>query len=106
LSDYAGLVHYLLKYSPDGQLKLSRKTEIDFEAMAQHLLAIDDAATKNGLSIRKILFHTDLHDELFSTPSGRLLAQRDLRFIPQLSDLVNTFHDDHYHVDFKLETEK
>jgi penicillin-insensitive murein endopeptidase len=93
-------VHYLLKFDADGNLFLSPKTQIDFEAMAQHLLALDDAARENGLRIRKILFHTDLHDNLFSTPAGQELARRELRFIPRLSELVNRFHDDHYHVDF------
>lgn len=105
LSNYAGLAHYLLKFSPHGKLSLSKKTEIDFEAMAAHLLALDDAARANGLRIRKILFHTDMHEALFQTPSGQKLLQRDLRFISRLDDLVNRFHDDHYHVDFDfLET--
>jgi penicillin-insensitive murein endopeptidase len=102
LSDYAGLVHYLLKFSPDGKFSLNRHTEIDFEAMAQHLMALDDAAKANGLRIRKVLFHTDLHDELFSTPGGQQLLEHHLRFIPHLDPLVNRFHDDHYHVDFEF----
>ena len=105
LSDYAGLTHYLLKFNTDGQLTLSPKTQIDFDAMAFHILALDDAALANGLRIRKILLHTDLHDNLINTPAGYLLASRNLRFIPHLSELVNRFHDDHYHVDFELVTE-
>jgi penicillin-insensitive murein endopeptidase len=101
LSNHVGLVHYLLRFSPDGRFNISPKTEIDFEAMAHHLLALDDAAHRHSLRIRKILFHTDLHPELFSTPAGQRLAARDLRFIPHLSEFVNRFHDDHYHVDFE-----
>jgi len=102
LSNYTGLAHYLLKFSPDGKFSLNRNTEIDFEAMAQHLIALDDAARANGLRIRKILFHTDLHDELFSTAGGKELLKHNLRFIPHLDNLVNRFHDDHYHVDFEF----
>ena len=71
--------------------------------MARDLLAIDDAAKLNGLRIRKILFHTDLHDELFNSPSGKILSQRELNFIPHLNNLVNRFHDDHYHIDFEFD---
>ncbi|MEO5906048.1 MAG: hypothetical protein ABIQ11_04945 [Saprospiraceae bacterium] len=98
----AGLVHYLFKFNEDGKFSLGSKTQIDFEAMACHLLAIDDAAQQNGLRIRKILFKTEMHDNLFNTPSGKLLADRDINFIPNLRDLINRFHDDHYHVDFEF----
>ena len=97
-----GMFHYLLKFNEQGQYALGRKTVIDFETMARHLLALDDAAQHHGLKIRKILLNTNLHDELFSTPSGKLLAQRNLRFIPHLSNLINAVHDDHYHVDFEF----
>lgn len=102
LSNYAGLLHYLFKFNSAGKFSLSPQTEIDFETMAQHLIALDLAAQKNGLRIRKILFHTDLHDNLFNTPSGKILAERGINFIPRLNNLVNNFHDDHYHVDFEF----
>jgi penicillin-insensitive murein endopeptidase len=65
-------------------------------------MALDDAAKGQGLRIRKIIFNTNLHDELFSTPSGKLLAERHLNFIPHVSEFINTVHDDHYHVDFEI----
>ncbi len=57
---------------------------------------------QNGLRIHKILFNTNMHDELFGTPAGKELQQRDIRIVPHLSDLINRYHDDHYHVDFEL----
>lgn len=99
--NHVGLFHYLLKFNTDGELSLARKAQIDFETMSLHLLALDDAASKHDLHIRKILFHTDLHDNLFSTPAGRQLAAREINFIPHLNDFINSFHDDHYHVDFE-----
>lgn len=105
LSNYMGMPHYLLQFNGDGRLSFNRKTVIDFEAMAHHILALDDAAQKNGLRIRKILFHTDMHDNLFSSAPGQILQQRDIRFISRLDDLVNRFHDDHYHVDFEMREE-
>lgn len=108
LSNHFGLFHYLLYFNSDGKFSLHPKTEIDFETMARHLLAVDDAAKKNGLHIRKILFRSSLQDNLYSTPSGRILKERDINIIPYLSDVVDQFHDDHYHVDFKFndDTEK
>ncbi len=98
----AGLLHYLFKFDEDGKFNLSSKIQIDFDTMARHLIALDDASKKHGLRIRKILFHTDLHDDLFGSPSGQLLVERNLNFIPHLNDLINGFHDDHYHVDFEI----
>lgn len=97
-----GLFHYLLGFNSHGEFLLGKKTKIDFEIMARHILAVDDAAQRHGMRIRKILFHTDLHDELFSTPSGQQILQRDIRFIPRLSHFVNRVHDDHYHIDFEF----
>jgi penicillin-insensitive murein DD-endopeptidase len=101
MSNHAGMFHYLFQFNENGKFSLNPKTEIDFETMAHHLLALDDAAKKNGLYIRKILFNTSLQDELYNTAAGRELQKRDIRIIPHLSDLVNRYHDDHYHVDFE-----
>ncbi|HEY3387628.1 MAG TPA: hypothetical protein VGK46_14025 [Saprospiraceae bacterium] len=102
LSNQAGMVHYLFQFDALGKFALNSDTEIDFECMAKHILALDDAARQNGLHIRKILFNTNLQDELYSTPAGRELQQRDINILPHLSDLINRYHDDHYHVDFDL----
>jgi penicillin-insensitive murein endopeptidase len=102
LSNHAGMFHYLLQFTTEGRLKLSRKTTIDFETMAKHIIALDDAAIKHGLRIRKILFNTTMQDELYKTETGQEILRREIRIIPHLNDLVNRFHDDHYHVDFEL----
>ena len=101
-SNKAGLFHYLFGFDADGKFSLNHNTQIDFETMARHLNALDDAAANNGLRIRKILFNTGLHDDLFKSEAGQELAQRQLNIIPRLNDLVNRFHDDHYHVDFDI----
>ncbi len=102
LSDHFGLAHYLLQFNEGGQLKFSRKTEIDFETMAKHIIALDDACRKNGVRIRKLLFNTALIDELLNTSAGSMIRNRDI-FIPRrVSDLINNLHDDHYHVDFEI----
>ncbi len=97
-----GLLHYLLTFNEYGQFSLGHKTVIDFETMARHILAIDDAAKEHGLRIRKILFNEYMHDELFATPSGKIVEERHLNIIPHLNNLINMVHDDHYHIDFEF----
>jgi penicillin-insensitive murein endopeptidase len=103
LSNKAGMFHYLLQYNTEGKFTLSPKTEIDFETMAKHILALDDAVQKHGLHIHKLLFNTNLQDELYATEAGKELKRRDVRIKPVASDLINRYHDDHYHVDFEIE---
>jgi penicillin-insensitive murein endopeptidase len=100
LSNYAGMVHYLFAFDTAGKFTLNPNTEIDFETMAYHILALDDAAQRHGLRIRKILFHTSLQNQLYQSPAGQELQKRNIRIIPHLNDMVNRFHDEHYHVDF------
>jgi penicillin-insensitive murein endopeptidase len=102
LSNKAGLFHYLFQYTTEGRFTLNRTTEIDFETMATHILALDDAARKHGVGIHKILFNTNLQDELYNTTAGKELKARGIHIKPILSDLINRYHDDHYHVDFTL----
>ncbi len=102
ISNHAGLFHYLLQFNKDGQLSLNHQTVIDFESIAKHILALDDAAKRHGIRIHKILFNTNMHDELFSTPSGKKLQERNIPIRSHLNDLINSYHDDHYHVDFDL----
>lgn len=102
LSTKTGMAHYLLQYNHEGKFTLNPKTEIDFETMAAHIVALDDAARKHGVGINKILFNTHLQDELFNTTAGKELKRREVRIKPIASDLINRYHDDHYHVDFGL----
>ena len=100
--DYLGYVHYLLEFDDQGRSKAFSSIEIDFESIAQHILAVDDAARNNGLVIRKIILKVELLNDLFDTPSGALLLERDIFFVPRLQHMVNVVHDDHYHIDFKM----
>lgn len=101
LSNQAGLVHYLFPFESPGKFGLNGATEIDFETMGKHILAVDDAAKQEGLRIHKILFNTDLQPGLYASSSGEEIRRREIRIIPRLSELVNQFHDDHYHIDFR-----
>ncbi len=96
--DQLGIWHYALSFNEHGQL--SDRVKIDFETMAKHLLALDDAARANGLSVRKVILKLDLKDDFFATQSGQEVKRRGIYFARSLPPLVNELHDDHYHVDF------
>ena len=71
---------------------------IDFEAMAKHLLALDEAARKHGIRIARVIFEPPLHKYLFATESGKLLESR----MPFMKERAWIRHDQHYHVDFEV----
>lgn len=72
--------------------------EIDYEAMALHLLALDESARQNGLTIDRVIFAPDLQAELKKAKRGKKV----LRTFDFNEDPVWVRHDDHYHVDFRL----
>ncbi|MGI9332924.1 MAG: penicillin-insensitive murein endopeptidase [Gammaproteobacteria bacterium] len=86
---------YSLEFDRHGRLG---KFRIDFEAMAEHLDALDRAARHAGISIRRVIFDPQLQPALVATGAGRALARR-LRFSSKRSWVR---HDEHYHVDFSV----
>ena len=99
--DRFGLWHYLLNFDSSGRLKLNKKVTIDFESMAKHIIALDNAARKNGLSVSKVILKINLKDDFYRTKSGQEIKRRGIYFAKRLSKKVDMVHDDHYHVDFK-----
>ncbi|MEM6297388.1 MAG: hypothetical protein AAF740_01740 [Bacteroidota bacterium] len=99
--DHLGLWHYLLEFDDNGRSSLNESIEIDFETMAKHILALDEAARKNGLSVKMVILKVELKDEFFKTPSGQKVKQRGIYFAQNLRPHVNRLHDDHYHIDFE-----
>ena len=100
--DHTGATHYLLEFDNAGRYNRDASISIDFDAIAQHLLALQSTAKANGLKIAKVLLKIELKDELFATPHGQQLKASGIYFAQSLSPLVNSLHDDHYHVDFAL----
>jgi penicillin-insensitive murein endopeptidase len=98
--DHLGVWHYALAFDDKGQL--SSRTIIDFETIARHILALDEAARANGLRIKKVIMKIDLKDDFFATPSGNKVKGRGIYFARSLPKLVDDLHDDHYHVDFAI----
>lgn len=99
--DFMGAPHYLMDFDANGIYEDDPEVSIDFELMAQHLLVLIEEAKKQGLKIEKIIWKTELRDELFATPSGKKLKATGVYVTPKLTPLINALHDDHYHVDFR-----
>lgn len=76
----------------------SRTRYIDFDAMAAHLLALNRAARKHGISIRRVIFDPSIQPRLFSTKLGQQLAQQ----VAFSKTQAWVRHDEHYHVDFNV----
>lgn len=71
--------------------------QIDFEAMALHLLALEEAAKAHGLRITAVIFDAPLQPKLLATPAGKKLAGR-MPFVGR----AWIRHDEHYHVNFAV----
>lgn len=75
--------------------------EIDFEAMAHHLKALDKAAQKNGIVLQKIIFNPVLQDHLFATKTGATIDG-----LPFSKERHVVQHHNHYHIDFGIKTDE
>ena len=73
---------------------------IDFEAIAEHLVALDRAARAHGTRIQLFLLAHELQPLLWKTPTGRTLEDR----FSSMARPAWTRHDEHYHVDFENPT--
>ena len=71
---------------------------IDFEAMAAHLRAIQASAMEHGVSIKVVIFDTELQKRLFACKEGQGLDGL-LKFSTKPAWVR---HDEHYHVDFSV----
>lgn len=69
---------------------------IDFTALAEHLWALKEAAAKQRIGIRHVIFDNELQKLLFQTPQGAKLST-ELTFSKKKPWIK---HDEHYHVDF------
>lgn len=87
---------YNVKFDDEGYG--ANGVRIDFEAIAQHLVALDKASRKHGIKINRVIFEPSLQKHLFATASGRALTQR-MSFMDRPAWVR---HDQHYHVDFTI----
>jgi penicillin-insensitive murein DD-endopeptidase len=76
-----------------------RELRIDFEALAEHLYALDQAGRRSGARIGRVIFEPAYLPKLFATRRGPFLRDR----ITFVRGKVWWRHDEHYHVDFVAE---
>lgn len=84
---------YDIEFNAKGQYGEYR---IDFDAMADHLLALKEASDRQGVRIWRVIFDNELQKQLFATKKGAQLKSR-LTFSTKKPWVR---HDEHYHVDF------
>jgi penicillin-insensitive murein endopeptidase len=86
---------YSVRFDADGRYGALK---LDFEAMGEHLLALDKAARGHGIRIRRVIFDIHLQPTLAATKAGaaamaRMAFSKTQAWVP---------HSEHYHVDFEV----
>jgi len=99
--DTIGKRHYFLEFNNQGEYVKDTSIKVDFDLIARHILLLNEAASKHDYSIEKVIIKIEYKDELYNTPNGKLLQESDIYVVKNLSPLINSIHDDHYHIDFK-----
>ena len=85
---------YRLEFDAKGRLG---DLQIDFEAIAKHLDALQHAARTHGIRIDLVVLAPEYLPLLWQTPTGRSLQDK---FSPFYREPAKTRHDEHYHVNF------
>lgn len=86
---------YGIEFDRMGQ---ASELQIDFEAMAEHLYALNLAASQRGSGISLVIFDPVLMPKLFQTARGAYLK----RTLPFIKGPAWVRHDEHYHIDFAV----
>jgi penicillin-insensitive murein endopeptidase len=86
---------YDIEFDDDGRYEDYR---IDFEALAELIHAIDNAAKAAGIGIARVIFEVPLQRHLWTTSRGAYL-KRHVRFSTRAAWVR---HDEHIHIDFDV----
>lgn len=86
---------YDLEFDATGSLGDLR---IDFEAMAEHLYQLAEAAKQHHVGIKQVIFQKELVTLLLQTKRGSYLRNN----LPFMKATPWIKHDEHYHVDFSV----
>jgi penicillin-insensitive murein endopeptidase len=84
---------YGLEFDAKGRLD---ELQIDFDAVALHLQALDEAAQKTGIRIRHVIIEPEYQGMLRAAPAWKNLSY------PLYPHKVWIRHDEHYHVEFQI----
>lgn len=86
---------YNIEFDAQGKFN---EFEIDYTALAAHLVALHKASKQLGYDIWRVIFDPELQPQLFNTKYGEYLKS-NIRFSTKRSWVR---HDEHYHVDFDV----
>lgn len=100
--DNLGKDHYLLEFDNEGRYIKDKSIEIDFELVAQYILTLQEKARDEGLKVKKVIIKIELKDELFRGYFGKKLQKSGIYIVQSLTPLINSLHDDHFHIDFEI----
>lgn len=100
--DQKGASHYLLSFDDEGRYVDDPELQIDFDLTGEHIVLLQTIAEKNGLQIEKVILKMELKDELYESEYGDEIQKKGIYVTRNLSPLINSLHDDHYHIDFKF----
>ncbi|MDX2360366.1 MAG: hypothetical protein QNK23_06145 [Crocinitomicaceae bacterium] len=101
LNDIGGL-HYQLDFNDEGKLRSDTSISIDFDMMGEHILSLNEFAKLHGLKIKKVILMKSLKNDLYATPSGKMILKKKIYITMNLPPNVDKSHDDHYHIDFEV----
>jgi penicillin-insensitive murein endopeptidase len=76
--------------------------QIDYTAMAAHIVALHQQAVARGHDLWRVIFAPELQAPLYDTKYGDYL-RRHIQFSTKRSWVR---HDEHYHVDFAVQCKK
>lgn len=99
--DQLGGDHYWLTFDDDGKYSEDSSIEIDFNLIAKHILLLNEKAKSFGYKVSKVIIKIEFKDELFATEYGKKLKESGIYVVRNLSPLINSLHDEHYHLDFE-----
>ena len=71
---------------------------IDFEAIAEHLYALHQAAKAEGIGVKRAIFDPAFIPKLYETKRGDFIRAN----IAFMKGHAWIRHDEHYHVDFSV----
>jgi penicillin-insensitive murein endopeptidase len=100
--DTLGKDHYWLEFDNKGRYTKDPDISIDLDLVAGHLLELEKQSRSLGLKLSKVIIKTELREKLYATPNGRKLKGSGIYLVQNLTPLINSLHDDHYHVDFEI----
>jgi penicillin-insensitive murein endopeptidase len=101
-ADTLGTSHYLMQFDDDGKYLKDPSISIDFNMAAHQIILFHAMAKEYGMGVEKVIIKIELKDELFASEFGKQLKASNIYVVKALTSLVNSLHDDHFHLDFEF----